>query len=41
MKKLLAEKVVKTWNKLPSEVITAPSLLVFKKELGDALIHWV
>ncbi|KFQ32437.1 hypothetical protein N332_06876, partial [Mesitornis unicolor] len=37
IKKLLFKKVVKHWNKLPSEVVDAPSLETFKARLDGAL----
>lgn len=36
-KKLLTERVVKPWNKLPREVVVAPSQSEFKKCLDNAL----
>ncbi|KFW72379.1 hypothetical protein AS28_00767, partial [Pygoscelis adeliae] len=31
------ERVVKPWNRLPGEVVDAPSLSVFKRHLDNAL----
>jgi len=36
-KKFFTEKVVKHWNRLPSEVVETPSLEVFKRHVGVAL----
>ena len=41
MKKLFIERVVKHWNRLPREVVMAPSLLVFRKHLDNALRYLV
>ncbi|WP_219823394.1 hypothetical protein, partial [Nocardia nova] len=35
------ERVVAHWNRLPREVVTAPSLSEFKKRLDCALSHMV
>ena len=40
-KRLLTERVVGPWNRLPREVGTAPSLSEFKERLDDALSHMV
>ena len=36
-KHFFAERVVKPWNRLPGEVVDAPSLPVLQKHLDDAL----
>ena len=36
-KHLFTERVVKHWNRLPREVVDAPSLSVFKRHLDNAL----
>ena len=36
-KKLFTERVVRSWNRLPREIVDAPSLEVFKASLGEAL----
>ena len=36
-KRLFAARVVKYWNRLPREVVDAPSLSVFKRHLDNAL----
>ncbi|GAB0204784.1 hypothetical protein GRJ2_002944000 [Grus japonensis] len=38
-KRFFTEKVVGHWNRLPREVVTAPSLTEFKKHLDNALSH--
>lgn len=38
-KKVFTVRVVKQWNRLPKEVMDAPSLDVFKARLDGALIH--
>ena len=40
-KKLLTVRVMRLWNKLPSEVVHAPSLEVFKARLDGALSNLV
>lgn len=40
-KKLFTERVVKQWNKLPREVVMAPSLSMLKKRLDNALKYVV
>jgi len=35
--KFFTKRVGKHWNKCPREVVMAPSLLVFKKHLDNAL----
>ena len=40
-KMLFTERVVAHWNRLPSEVVAAPSLSEFKKRLDCALSHMV
>ena len=40
-KRFFTERVVAHWNRLPSEVVTAPSLSEFKKRLDCALSHMV
>ena len=40
-KRFFTERVVAHWNRLPIEVVTAPSLSVFKKRLDCALSHMV
>ncbi|GAB0179949.1 mitochondrial enolase superfamily member 1 [Grus japonensis] len=38
-KRFFTERVVGHWNKLPREVVTAPSLTEFKKRLDNTLSH--
>ncbi|KFW71719.1 hypothetical protein AS28_06597, partial [Pygoscelis adeliae] len=40
-KRFFTERVVGHWNRLPREVVTAPSLSEFKERLDDALSHMV
>ncbi|KAK4830473.1 hypothetical protein QYF61_011197 [Mycteria americana] len=40
-KHFLIERVVKPWNRLPREVVDAPSLSVFKRHLDNALNNMV
>jgi len=40
-KKFLTVRVVRHWNRLPSEVVDAPSLEVFKARLDGALTNLV
>ena len=40
-KRFFTERGVAHWNRLPSEVVTAPSLSEFKKRLDCALSHMV
>ena len=40
-KRFFTERVVSHWNRLPWEVVTAPSLSEFKEHLDDALSHMV
>ena len=40
-KRFFTERVVARWNRLPSEVVTAPSLSEFKKRLDCALSQMV
>jgi len=40
-KKFFTMKVVKHWNRLPREVVAAPSLAVFKARLDGALSNLV
>ncbi|KFV15764.1 hypothetical protein N340_01474, partial [Tauraco erythrolophus] len=36
-KKFFTQRVMRHWNRLPREVVDAPSLEVFKARLGEAL----
>ena len=38
---ILLFSVVAHWNRLPTDIVTAPSLLKFKKGLDSALSHMV
>ena len=40
-KRFFTGRVVGHWNRLPREVVTAPSLSEFKEHLDDALSHMV
>ena len=40
-KRFFTERVVAHWNRLPRDVVTAPSLSEFKKRLDCALSHMV
>jgi len=40
-KRFFTERVVSHWNRLPREMLTAPSLSEFKECLNDALSHMV
>ncbi|KFZ63542.1 hypothetical protein N321_06335, partial [Antrostomus carolinensis] len=40
-KRFFTQRVVEHWNRLPSEVVMAPSLTIFKKHLDNALRHMV
>ncbi|KFW81113.1 hypothetical protein N305_04073, partial [Manacus vitellinus] len=40
-KRFFTQRVVGHWNRLPREVVTAPSLTEFKKHLDNSLRHMV
>ncbi|KFV53814.1 hypothetical protein N341_11641, partial [Tyto alba] len=40
-KKFFTVRVVKHWNRLPTEVVDAPSLEAFKVRLGGALSNLI
>jgi len=40
-KRFFTETVICHWNRLPREVVMAPSLSEFKKHLDNALSHMV
>ncbi|KFV00384.1 hypothetical protein N340_07733, partial [Tauraco erythrolophus] len=40
-KKFFTQRVVRYWNRLPREVVDAPSLEVFKARLDEALSNLV
>ena len=40
-KRFFTERVVGHWNRLPREVVRAPSLSEFKEHLDDALSHMI
>ena len=40
-KRFFTEKEIGHWNRLPREVVTAPSLSEFKERLDDALSHMI
>jgi len=40
-KRFFTERVVSNWNRVPREVVTAPSLSEFKEQLDNALSHMV
>ncbi|KFW10126.1 hypothetical protein N326_03706, partial [Eurypyga helias] len=40
-KKFFTERVVKHWNRLPRDIVDAPSLEVFKARLDEALSNLV
>ena len=35
--RFFTERVVEPWNRLPTEVVMAPSLTMFKQHLGNTL----
>ncbi|KAJ7421919.1 hypothetical protein BTVI_16008 [Pitangus sulphuratus] len=40
-KRFFTQRVIGHWNRLPREVVTAPSLTEFKKHLDDTLRHMI
>ncbi|KFQ69024.1 hypothetical protein N335_02290, partial [Phaethon lepturus] len=40
-KHFLTEKVVKHWNRLPTEAIDAPNLSLFNRHLDNALYNMI
>ena len=40
-KRFFTPRVVENWNRLPREVVMAPSLTIFKQHLDNALRHIV
>ncbi|KFP99048.1 hypothetical protein N329_00719, partial [Haliaeetus albicilla] len=40
-KRFFTERVVSHWNRLPREVVTAPSLSEFNEDLDNAFSHMV
>ncbi|KFQ91576.1 hypothetical protein Y956_00232, partial [Nipponia nippon] len=40
-KRFFTQRVVEHWNRLPQEVVTLPSLTIFKKRLDNTLRHVV
>ena len=40
-KRFFTQRMVEPWNRLPREAVTAPSKIIFKKHLDNALRHMV